>query len=166
MTLMGFELLHPKNDRDRWVNTIRKLPQALWDIHWTPDYMATEELRGHTPRLATYTYREYVVAQPIIIRNIFPPDVRDTESYDIAARVGLDCRDVSSPYGYGGPASNHGNQLYAWFDESFRSWAMENRIVTEFCALHPFMTSHQLGLLKSVPSIKPVTRKEVVWIDL
>lgn len=146
---MGFELLHPTNDRDKWLRTIYQLPQALQDIHWTPDYMAAEELRGHQARLATYTYRDYVVAQPIIIR-----DVQGT------------MRDVSSPYGYGGPASNHGQQLYAWFNESFVSWAMENRIVTEFCAIHPFMTAHQLGLLKSLPGIQPKTRKEVVWIDL
>jgi len=146
---MGFELLHPVNDRDKWLRAIYQLPQALQDVHWTPDYMAAEEMRGHEARLATYTYRDYVVAQPIIIR-----DVQGT------------MRDVSSPYGYGGPATNHGQQLYAWFNESFVSWAMENRVVTEFCALHPFMTAHQLGLIKAAPTIQPKTRKDIIWIDL
>jgi hypothetical protein len=161
---MTFELLHPKNDHDKWMRTIQKLPQALWDIHWTPHYMAAEELRGHMPRLATYTYRDYVVAQPIIIRNIFPLEIKSLD--DELPEVGWTCRDVSSPYGYGGPATNHSSQLYAWFNEAFTAWAMENRVVTEFCALHPFMTVHQLGLLKAVPGIQPTIRKEVVWIDL
>src|SRR5882672_2923419 len=97
---MGFELLHPKNDRDKWMRTIQKLPQALWDVHWTPDYMAAEELRGHAARLATYTYQDYVVAQPIIIRDVF-------NANDMISQNCRDYRDVSSPYGYGGPASNH-----------------------------------------------------------
>ena len=161
---MGFELLHPMNDRDKWLRTIYQLPQALHDVHWTPDYMAAEELRGHEARLATYTYRDYVVAQPIIIRDIFPFDIGMPE--DEAVEAVWTCRDVSSPYGYGGPASNHGPQLYEWFNQAFTNWAMENRVVTEFCALHPFMTAHQLGLLKAVPGIQPVTRKQIVWVDL
>jgi hypothetical protein len=161
---MGFELLHPKTDIVKWTMIIKKLPQALWDVHWTPDYMAAEELRGHQARLATYTYRDYVVAQPIIIRDIFPLEA-NTPEHEMPEST-WSCRDVSSPYGYGGPASNHGQQLYAWFNESFVSWARENRVVTEFCALHPFMTAHQLGLLKAVPGIQPKTRKDVVWVDL
>src|SRR5258706_9402231 len=160
---MGFELLHPKNDIVKWTMAIKKLPQALQDIHWTPDYMAAEELRGHQARLATYTYRDHVVAQPIIIRDIFPAQI----SYpDDPPQDFWTCRDVSSPYGYGGPATNHSSQLYEWFNQAFTNWALENRVVTEFCALHPFMTAHQLGLLKAVPGIQPVTRKQVVWIDL
>src|SRR5882672_6322655 len=161
---MGFELLHPKNDRDKWMRTIQKLPQALWDVHWTPDYMAAEELRGHAARLATYTYQDYVVAQPIIIRDIFPAEVVNPN--EPGPEEFWTCCDVSSPYGYGGPASNHSQQLYAWFNESFTRWAQENRVVTEFCALHPFMTAHQLGLLKAVPTIQHKKRKDVVWIDL
>lgn len=160
---MGFEVLHPKHDRDKWLRTIDKLPLALWDIHWTPDYLAAEELRGHQPRLATYTYDKYVVCQPIIVRDIFLPDM---PSDDHLPEMIRQCRDISSPYGYGGPASNHSAQLYSWFAQSFATWTFENQIVTEFCALHPFMTSHQLGLFKSVPNIKPITRKQVVWIDL
>ncbi len=164
---MGFELLHPKNDRDKWLRTIYQLPQALQDVHWTPDYMAAEESRGHTPRLATYTYRDYVVAQPIIIRDVFPMEIGPvTAEPTIEDRPFWTCRDVSSPYGYGGPATNHGPQLYEWFNQAFTSWALENRVVTEFCALHPFMTAHQLGLFKAVPTIHTVTRKHVVWIDL
>src|SRR6266436_620136 len=162
---MGFELLHPVNDRDKWLRTIYQLPQALQDVHWTPDYMAAEESRGHMPRLATCSCRDYVVAQPIIIRVIFPQDVRDSAGGEIAEMF-WGVRDVSSPYGYGGPATNHGPQLYEWFNQAFTSWAMENRVVTEFCAIHPFMTAHQLGLFKAVPTIQPVTRKQVVWIDL
>src|SRR6266853_3990851 len=160
---MGFELLHPMNDRDKWLRTIYQLPQAVQDVHWTPDYMAAEELRGHSARLATYTYLDYVVAQPIIIRGIFLPDMPCDDHLTESIRA---CRDVSSPYGYGGPATNHSSQLYEWFNKAFTNWAMENRVVTEFCALHPFMTAHQLGLLKVVPGIQPVTRKQVVWIDL
>src|SRR2546422_6725560 len=139
---MGFELMHPKADRDKWMNVIHRLPQALRDIHWTPDYMAAEELRGHEPRLATYTYRDYVVAQPIIIRDIFRSDV---ENPDEMPESTWSCRDVSSPYGYGGPASNHGQpqQLYAWFNSTFTAWANEKRVVTEFSAHLPVMLSCQ-----------------------
>src|SRR5882724_8626566 len=105
---MGFELLHPKNDRDKWMRTIQKLPQALWDVHWMPDYMAAEELRGNTPRLATYTYQDYVVAQPIVVRDVLPAKV-ETVNAGICD-VGTGFHDVSSPYGYGGPASNHSQQ--------------------------------------------------------
>jgi hypothetical protein len=160
---MSFELLHPVSDRDKWLRALAKLPTDKRDIHWSPDYLAAERLRGHDPRLAVYTYHEYVVCQPIIIRNIFPLDA-DTLEHEMPEC--WTCRDVSSPYGYGGPVSNHGRQLYAWFNESFTRWAAENRIVTEFCALHPFMTSHQIAMLRAVPQIKPVTRKQVVWIDL
>src|SRR5258706_7311733 len=106
---MGFELLHPTNDRDKWLRTIYQLPQALQDVHWTPDYMAAEELRGHTPRLATYTYRDYVVAQPIIIRDVLR-DMKFDPNNEVENAL-WNCRDVSSPYGYGGPATNHGPQL-------------------------------------------------------
>jgi hypothetical protein len=165
---MGFELLHPKTDRDKWMKVIQMLPQALRDVHWTPDYMAAEELRGHAPRLAIFTYHEYVVAQPIVIRDIFPHEVVWDADETVTDLAWWNCRDVSSPYGYGGPASNHGQpqQLYAWFNQGFTAWARENRVVSEFCALHPFMLSHQLWMLKAVPQISPAVRKQIVWIDL
>lgn len=150
---MGFFVLDATKDAAKWANLVDMLPANLRDVHFSPEFMAAQAMLGHAPRMAVYTYQDYVVVQPFILRDVEISGIW-TGYRDIANAVG----------GFGGPASNHNCTLYAWFAESFTAWCRDNRIVTEFCALHPMMHPHQKMLLSRGPELRQ--RKEVVVIDL
>lgn len=150
---MAFSVLAPHGaDAAKWSAVIDMLPLHLRDIHFTLEYAAAQELLGLKAKLAVYEWEGYVVVQPFALRLV-----------KISAR---DEVDICSLYGYGGPVSNHGHTLFAWFDEAFREWCGQSGVVCEFCALHPMLASHQLSLFRRMPSIKPIPRKEVVVMDL
>lgn len=154
MLLMGFSILHPVADADAWNAALACLPPDRLDIHFTPEYAAAQALLGIEPRLAIYRFdRNYVVLQPFALRAI---NVGGVHAVDIA-----------NLYGYGGPVTNHGPALYQWFDQSFRAWCAEHKVVSEFCALHPLLIGHQASLLRGMPGIGPLDlRKQVVTVDL
>jgi serine/alanine adding enzyme len=149
---MGFLVLTPHGaDVAKWEAVLDILPPKLRDIHFTPQYSAAQELLGLEARLAVYEWEGYVVAQPFALRHV---EVGNTNAMDI-----------SSLYGYGGPVSNHGPQLYAWFDEAFREWCQQKGVVSEFCALHPLIWSHQASLLWA-KGFRIELRKPIVLMDL
>lgn len=150
---MSFFVLNPRDDAAKWANLVDLLPAHLRDVHFSPGFMAAQAMLGHDPRLAVYTYENYVVVQPIIVRDI-EIGGKWTGYRDIASTVG----------GFGGPASNHGGTLYQWFAESFTMWCRDNKIVSEFCALHPMLIEHQKKLLAGGPKLRE--RKQVVVLDL
>lgn len=150
---MSFSILSAWDDAAKWANIIDMLPAHLRDVHFSPEFMAAQAMLGHDPRLAIYAYQDYIVVQPFIVRDV-EIGGKATGYRDIASAVG----------GYGGPLSNHNCTLYAWFIEAFQGWCRDNRIVSEFCALHPMLLGHQKMLLASGPKLSE--RKQVVVIDL
>jgi serine/alanine adding enzyme len=51
-------------------------------------------------------------------------------------------RDVTTPYGYGGPAGGgNGERFYA----AYEAWCAENRVVTSFIRFHPLLENHRLA---------------------
>jgi hypothetical protein len=148
---MSFDVLTPDgNDAIRWLAAIDRLPVGLRDVHLTLEYAAAQTFLGVEPRLAVYEHEGYVVVQPFALRKV---SVGGIEAFDIA-----------NLYGYGGPISNHGEQLYEWFDRSFTGWCRDMGVVSEFCALNPMSGSHQDSLLRR--TVQTVERKPVVVVDL
>lgn len=148
--MTGFAILDPVKDAERWRDIMLAMPSGLRDVHFSPEYAAAQSLLGVEPFLAVYSFDRYYVAQPFALRR--------------SSVGGMAVTDLSNLQGYGGPVSNHGPALYAWFAKEFREWCAREGIVSEFCALHPLMVDHQRRLLGS--EAVPVFRKEVVVVQL
>jgi len=156
---MSFSVLRPDADADRWAAIIDALPENLRDVHFTPQYAAAQKLLGVKPLMAIYEWEGYVVAQPFALRRTFVGSAALENAYG-----GLMAVDIANLYGYGGPVSSHGVQLYRWFSNAFLEWCRAHGVVSEYCALHPLMYPHQRALVREV--VEPVTRKQVVVMDL
>ncbi len=67
---------------------------------------------------------------------VFPCIVRDLP--DASGR-----RDVTTPYGYGGPVVAGEDPPAADFYELYERWCRENRVVTTFVRFHPLLGNHR-----------------------
>jgi hypothetical protein len=152
MGAIGFRIIRLA-DADgfrQWADVIAALPVAWQDVHLSAGYAAAQVHLGVEPMLAVYEAHDYRVVQPFALRKI--------------SIGGIDATDVANLYGYGGPASDHSWQLYAWFHEALMGWFADQDIVSEFCALNPMLGDRQRKLVKA--KVELVERKPVVVVNL
>ena len=151
---MKFEILRAsdKVESQMWDSIIEALPVQRRDIHFTSAYGRVQERLGCESLLAYYSQDDWFICQPFIKRPIPSNPTRF---------------DLCSPYGYGGPVSNSVSFMDSVTDNGFAGalcgWCVGNRIVTEFCNLHPLLLQHQLTLLTFKPRL---IGKDIIVIDL
>lgn len=150
---MPFHVLDPVKDRNAWLTILAKIGPSASDPHFSPWYLEAERLLGGTPLLATYQYEHYFIIKPFVLRDV----VIGGQTFG---------RDITNPYGYGGPVSNHGSRLHEWFDQEFTEWCQRMNVICEHCALNSMHVVHQRSLLRTTKGINLRERKEVVWMDL
>lgn len=149
---MGFRVIRLTDPGGfkQWSDAVAALPVNLQDIHFSAGYAAAQQYLDVEPVLAVYEAHGYRVVQPFALRKV--------------SVGGIEAMDVANLYGYGGPASDHSWQLYAWFHEALMTWFRDVGIVSEFCALNPMLGEHQRKLISGKAAM--VERKPVVVIDL
>ena len=148
---MDFRVLKPGAD---WTNLVDALPTHLRDIHFTSNYgLVQEQLGNCEAMLAVMSYGGGFIMQPFVKR-------------PIPIRTGM--YDLTSPYGFGGPVCSVADRgewpiAGAMFFKMLADWCVENKVVTEFCRLHPFFIDRQRDMLLAteIGYLKPV-----VVIDL
>lgn len=130
-------ILSASADPDEWDTVIARLPEHLRDVHFTSAYGRVQEAANIGQAvLAVQDFELAFVAQPFLMRRI----------------AGTEFFDLTNLYGFGGPVSNvqlvhslkaYGDAFRYWLKE----WALDRGIVSEYCVLHPLMSSHMLPLL-------------------
>lgn len=128
---MGIKVILGK-EKVGWNESIRKVPQH--GVFYTWEYNALNaQIAGAEAELFVYEKDGVIIIYPYIkkqISKIFGSDKggKSEEWYDITTVE------------YGGPQKN-----YEWcednFQEEFKRYCGENRIVTEFARIHPFFNS-------------------------
>ena len=162
---MDFEILSADGeDAARWTALIHRLPPALRDIHFLPEYgRIYRDSHGFEPLLAVYRSGKEFVLQPFVRRPL----------RDLPFLAGMPDRgqffDIANPYGFGGPLCSATNtaaahDLYARFAAAFGAWCCNGRIASEFACLHPLMQGHQEATIRGI--LTPQLEKNVVIIDL
>lgn len=154
---MQFTILRAANESEAklWDVAISMLPIARRDVHFTSAYGRVQERGGGEALLTLLTTEWGIMAQPFIKRAV-PGD---------AALF-----DLCSPYGYGGPVASMEDQkeidaAALRFRVALGSWCERERIVSEFCYLHPLMLEHQRKMLALMTPQTHIV-KDVVVIDL
>ena len=63
----------------------------------------------------------------------------------VRAIPGTDARDVTTPYGYGGPVGAGAEPPFARFYEQYESWCAERDLVSTFVRFHPLFENHRVA---------------------
>lgn len=134
-------------NRARWNEELARVEQI--DFYHTYDYHHISKNPGETPILIKYQEGDNALLLPLLIRDI------DNSDY----------RDATSVYGYAGILEINLNDEFnkADFQKKLKAFFLENRIITIFSRLHPFM-AYQEQLLDGMGTI--LTLGKVVYIDL
>jgi hypothetical protein len=148
-------------DAERWLRLVERLEPLYRDIHFLPQYLRIyEQSQGVSPRLAYYGDGESYVIQPYVVRPL--------TRLPFIEQAGLQCSDIASVYGYGGPVwrahADAAESLFASFDCHFREHCKVEQYASEFCCLHPLLANRAMAATSS--SIAPTMEKSVVVIDL
>lgn len=145
-----------QGDFQRWEALWRGIPHA--DIYFSPHYAQIYERNGDGhARCFVYRSDNCTAIYPFLLRRI-----NDLEPF----RNLEECRDIATPYGYGGPLCSICDetllpQLMSKFLKAFHEYCRGNRIVSEFARLHPFLGNHRF-----LPNSHTVFHHKTVYIDL
>ncbi len=136
--------------REEW-NSFMKLI-GHFDFYFTYYYHLLSKKEGEKPVLIAYRESGTLVAVPLLLRNI----------------EGTSYKDATSVYGYAGPLCLTEHEDPSAFDNArfkteLQRFLIENKIVSIFSRLHPYV-DYQANLLKNIGSIS--SPGSVVNIDL
>jgi hypothetical protein len=123
-------LLDAGADATAWTDLLGRLPAALRDTYFTPEYAALSAAPpGERARLFAFERGGDMWAYPFLLRAV-PPLV-----------AGLGERfDVETPYGYGGPLSTSDDPAFlADAHGAFAEWCASAGVVAEFARYHPLL---------------------------
>lgn len=152
---MNFFVLDPVRDARAWDDYMAQVPVEARDLHYSSAYARVQGKLGQNVLLAIYTYEDVFVAQPFVVNST----MIDGEMVS----------DISNAYGYGGPISNKlwrsTPRLYLWLMHEWEKWLREQKIVCEFCVLHPLLRPMQEDLLRE-SGLQLHHYREVVCMEL
>jgi hypothetical protein len=118
---------------------LQEIPLPEWDecldVHGLTDaylrssyLVASSALDGGEAKLLMYESKGGGVAFPLLVRSI-------------GQEGGV--RDVTTPYGYGGPVGFGVAPPWKAFHAAYEGWCRDNRIVTTFARFHPLYENHR-----------------------
>ena len=137
-------------DREEWNSFIKLI--GHFDFYYTYYYHFLSKKEGEKPVLFAYREGDTMIALPLLVRKI----------------KGTSYSDATSVYGYAGPLckSKDGNPSSfdnTHFKAELQRFLLDNRIVSVFTRLHPYI-DYQSNLLKDIGTIS--SPGVVVNIDL
>ncbi len=142
--MIKIEILTNKQD---WESVINLFDSS--DFYHTYEYHNISKNENETPVIIKYSEGDVLIALPLLIRNI------ENSKY----------KDATSVYGYAGPLSNKvgGNFDNANFINNLQSLFVENRIISVFSRLNPFIP-FQESVLDGIGSVN--FHGQIVNIDI
>lgn len=120
------------------------------DCYHTFEYHQLSRRPLEEPQLFVYDQEGTVVALPLLVRHI----------------EGTSYKDATSVYGYAGPAytcQEPNQEIISRFSSELERLLLENKIVSVFSRLHPFLPK-QLQLLQNIGNLEQAG--QVVYVDL
>ncbi len=137
-------------DREEW-NSFMKLV-GHFDFYYSYYYHFLSKKDGEKPMLIAYREADVLIALPLLVREI----------------EGTSYKDATSVYGYAGPLCKTESKDPAIIDNArfkteLHRFLMENKIVSVFSRLHPYI-DYQVNLLNTIGSLS--SPGSVVNIDL
>lgn len=157
-----------KPDLSKWQEIVSRHPRE--DIFFTPEYaLLFEGTEGKVrqsfageAQLFFYGNEENYIIYPFFKRKL-----SDLPFYDFLPPEFRGWFDIVSPYGYSGPISHitqadSEGRLWQEFFQEFHNYCVENKIVSEFARLHPYIKNH-IFIEKCLDIRK---RGRIVYIDL
>jgi len=135
-------------DRDRWNDLISRCKYS--DFYHTYEYHILSKSEGEFPILIKYEVGNTLICIPLLVRSI----------------AGTNFKDATSVYGYVGPISNKvfdADIDILDFQNKLKKLLFENRIISVFSRLHPYIFNQRI-VLEGIGKI--ISNGQVVNIDL
>ncbi|MFZ7942311.1 MULTISPECIES: GNAT family N-acetyltransferase [Bacillaceae] len=148
------------SEREIWHHFLEKT--ASKDIYFTPEYLEIYERNGEgKAQLFLYQDGEDFIYYPFLVRNLQDIPITD----EVRKKYG-ELYDITTPYGYGGPITNTTDgvkkkQLFRQFEDSFRSYCDQHKIISEFVRFHPFIRNDL-----DYQDIDSLLNRHTIYIDL
>jgi hypothetical protein len=142
---------------------------AIKDVNWLPEYLKIFEHESNPESFMSFGGKGHLFfygdEQNFIIYPFFKRGVSDLKGCEGFGHL----YDIVSPYGYGGPLEQLGEEsagpdLWAGFYRNFDDYCRQNNIVSEFCRLHPLYENHVQASQFSSGTVE--CAGEVVYVDL
>lgn len=115
--------------KSKWDSVVTAMP--YYDFYHTYDYHLLASSLDEKPILCAYKKKGSVIALPLVIRPI-----KNTPFFD-----------ASSVYGYAGPLTNNLDHLDLHdFSTQIKHFFKENKIISVYSSLHPYMENQKLVL--------------------
>ena len=139
-----FEVLTSNTEHgEAWDDMVAGMDECDVYFHRTL-CQAFAEYEGCVTRMVRFRRGESVIVYPFFLRRIASlPFLHSPEYWN-------DYSDIVSPYGYGGPMVNvveDDEQERGWvwseFLIAFHAYCLDQKIVSEFARLHPFLQNHR-----------------------
>ncbi|SFR81991.1 MULTISPECIES: peptidoglycan bridge formation glycyltransferase FemA/FemB family protein [Maribacter] len=133
--------------KEEWVKQLELIGNT--DFYFTYDYHQLSKNDDENPVLLKYNEGNSTILLPLLLRNI----------------KGTSYIDATSVYGYAGVLSNINDNSFekSKFQEILHSYLMDNKIISVFSRLHPFL-DNQESLLSGLGEISD--QGMVVYLDL
>lgn len=134
-------------DRDNWFDLVNSFEES--DFYHTYDYHQVSKNQTDQAILIKYSDKELTIALPLIIR-----DIKESNYHD-----------ATSVYGYPGPLITRSSRTFdaSAFKKELESYFIENKIVSVFSRLNPFIPLQEY-ILHGLGEI--VTPGNIINIDL
>lgn len=142
-------------ERELWRKHWEQLPLELRDVYFSPEYLLAYEKEGKGEALCAFGQK----GNSIILYPFLKCRIQKERNQDLAYF------DIMSAYGYGGPLVNWKSEDYPFIKDfwcHFSEWCKSERVVGEFCRMHPLLQNERWA----PKEMKTVFDRKTVVIDL
>ena len=156
-----------RKDFDKWQESFSSLPAPLRDLHYSAEFFKIYDSSfGHHGRLFICENQDIKVFYPFIEKEIHLRGISLPSELN-------GFKDIESVYGYGGPLflkkdssipEDSFNKSTHEAMKKFETFCKENKYVSEFCIIHPFLNEAQHSVLDRQLDLE--FRKSVAYFDL
>lgn len=160
-------VLHTSNIRE-WMEILSRC--KLKDPCYLPQYLAIYEKLENKESFSNFggegVLFVYGDSENFIIYPFFKRNISDLPFANDSLK---DMYDIISPYGYGGPIAQLGDEtigeeLWRGFYQGFDVFCKENKVISEFCRLHPIFENHTFVSKFSSGIIQKIG--QIIYLDL
>lgn len=154
---MSLEVVTIDEERGLWDRALAAMPPPLRDVYFESSYSLVWQRHGDGRAMgAIWEEPGARVLYPFLLRELgdrpgVPAD--------------LPCRDITTPYGYGGPIADTppgDDRALTRFREAFDRWCRDERVVSEFIRFHPLLANERAW----APHLEVVPLGETVWCEV
>ena len=115
---------------DEWEDLLARFPDRFRDVYFSPEYVGLYENSLNKATCFAYTKKNKIFLYPFLIQSIPAPG---------------DYKDISTPYGYGGPIFNTTDSVFLKDAMSCLSERLKSRnVIAEVIKFHPLLNNNKI----------------------